>query len=131
MIYVKPEERERLLKLGKAIGPAVEHLLTIVSYHTFLRWLRQERRQAPVRTIGRPPKPDEVRALVLKIARETGWGYARILGELRKLGVHISRQTVVNILKSNDLELGPKKGPGTWDEFVKRHAETLWQCDFF
>lgn len=131
MIYVRPEERRRLLELGKALGPAVEHLLTIVSYHTFLRWLRQERRQAPVRQIGRPPKPDEVRALVLKIAEETGWGYTRILGELRKLGVHVSRQTVVNILKANHLEPGPRQGPGTWDEFLKRHAETLWQCDFF
>ncbi len=47
-----------------------------------------------------PKKPDEVRELVLKIARETGWGYTRILGELRKLGINdICRQTVVNIFK--------------------------------
>lgn len=26
---------------------------------------------------------------------------------------------------------GPKRGPGTWDEYLKIHAETLWQCDFF
>ena len=31
-----------------------------------------------------PKKPDEVRELVLKIARETGWGYTRILGELHQ-----------------------------------------------
>jgi putative transposase len=68
----------------------------------------------------------------LKIASETGWGYTRILGELRKLGYKaISRQTVVNILKQAGLVTGPKRGPGTWDELLKRHAETLWQCDFF
>src|SRR5262249_50078935 len=29
------------------------------------------------------------------------------------------------------LEPGPKRGKGTWDEFLRRHAETLWACDFF
>jgi hypothetical protein len=29
------------------------------------------------------------------------------------------------------LEPGPKRGEGTWDEFLKRHAATLWACDFF
>ncbi len=26
---------------------------------------------------------------------------------------------------------GPKRGAGTWDEFLKIHAATLWQCDFY
>jgi putative transposase len=57
-----------------------------------------------------------VRELVIRIAKETGWGYTRILGELKKLGVtRVSRQTVVNILKANGLEPGPRRGPGTWD----------------
>jgi putative transposase len=67
---------------------------------------------------------------VLRIARETGWGYTRILGELRKLGYQsISRQTVVNILKRAGID--PNSRKGSWDELVKRHADSLWQCDFF
>jgi putative transposase len=67
----------------------------------------------------------------VKLARENGWGYTRILGELRKLGIRtICRSTVVNILKDEGLDPGPKRGAGTWDEFVKRHAATLWACDF-
>ena len=27
--------------------------------------------------------------------------------------------------------LGPQHGPGIWDDFLKIHAATLWQCDFF
>ena len=35
------------------------------------------------------------------------------------------------ILKSNGFDIGPNRGPGTWDEFLQRHAKTMWQCDFF
>jgi hypothetical protein len=38
---------------------------------------------------------------------------------------------VKNILKENGLEPGPKRGEGTCDEFLKIHAATLWQCDFY
>jgi hypothetical protein len=38
---------------------------------------------------------------------------------------------VKNILKANGLEPGPKRGAGTWDEFLKIYAATLWQCDFY
>lgn len=66
------------------------------------------------------------------MAGETGWGYTRILGELKKLGIRsISRNTVKRILIANGLDPGPKRGVGTWDEFLRIHAATLWQCDFF
>ncbi len=69
---------------------------------------------------------------MLKIASENHWGYTRILGELRKLGyMNISRQTVVNILKAAGLDPDPRHRPGVWDDFLHKHAETLWQCDFF
>jgi putative transposase len=58
-------------------------------------------------------------------------GYTRILGELKKLGIRsISRNTVKRILRENGIDPGPKRGTGTWDEFLKRHALSLWQCDF-
>jgi putative transposase len=69
----------------------------------------------------------------LRLAREnSSWGYTRILGELKKLGItKICRSTVINILRENDLD--PKTDPskGTWADFLKAHAKTLWQCDFF
>jgi putative transposase len=67
----------------------------------------------------------------VQIAKDTGWGYSRILGELKKLRVgRISRQTVKNILVENGFDPGPKRGRGSWSEFLRIHAETLWQCDF-
>ena len=66
------------------------------------------------------------------MARETAWGYSRILGELKKLGIRaIAKSTVKNILKEHGLDPGPKRGEGTWTNFLKRHAATLYACDFF
>ena len=52
-------------------------------------------------------------------------------GELKKLGIgSVCRSTVVNILKEAGLDPGPKRGVGTWDDFLTRHAATLWAADF-
>jgi putative transposase len=117
-LQVTPQERQRLLKFGKPLGTAIKDLISIVSPRTFLRWLQGEE-QAQKKPASSPQKPgrprteQEIRDLVLKLARENGWGYTRILGELKKLGVRtISRSTVVNILKSEGIDPGPKRGEG-------------------
>ncbi len=131
-IFLKPQERKRLLKLGQALGPGVRHIITIVTYSTFRRWVRKaDNKEKAVKT-GRPRIKICIRELVVRIAQETGWGYSRILGELRKLRVgRISRQTVKNILIEHGLDPGPQRGRGSWNEFLHVHLETLWQCDFF
>ena len=56
----------------------------------------------------------------------------RIVGELRKLGIKkISRQTVRNILKEHGIEPSPDRTSDSWADFLNRHGETLWGCDFF
>jgi putative transposase len=42
----------------------------------------------------------------------------------------VCRSTVINVLKENGLDPGPQRGEGSWDEFLKIHAKTLWACDF-
>jgi putative transposase len=81
--------------------------------------------------MGRPRISEQTSDIIVRIAKETGWGYTRILGELKKLKLIVSRTTVQNVLRRNGLEPGPKRGRGTWDDFLRMHAETLWQCDFF
>ena len=130
-IILEPAERAKLLKLGKELGPAIRHLITIVSYSTFRRWVRKEEGKGPTRK-GRPRLAAIVRELVVLIAKETGWGYTRILGELKKLRVGpVCRQSVKNILVEHGLDPGPRRGKGTWSDFLRIHAETLWQVDFF
>jgi putative transposase len=96
------------------------------------RWIREQRagrRKTAKR--GRRRTAASIRRLILKLAQESGWGYTRILGELKKLGIKsVSRNTVKNILKAHGFDPGPQRGVGTWDEFLKLHAATLWQTDF-
>jgi putative transposase len=132
-IDVTPTERQQLLKRGMPLGRKIKELITIVSPRTFARWASGEtksigRRKAKV---GRPRKPEEVRQLVVQMAKENAWGLGRIMGELKKLGLKICKGTVRNILLENGFDLGPDRSEGSWDEFIKMHAKTLWACDFF
>ena len=132
-IHTKPDERSRLVKLGKALGQAIEELITLVSPSTFYRWCREaDSGKRTPNPKGGQRKPREIRELVVEIATTTSFGYTRIIGELRKLGIKgISRQTVRNILKEEGIKPGPDKTSDCWDNFVKRHAKTLWAVDFF
>jgi len=131
-IPVKLRERSRLLRYGKRLGTAINGIITIVSPRTFARWVSGDKRSSkPGRTSGWPRTKDDIRKIVLRLARETGWGYTRILGELKKLGIHtVCQSTVINILREAGLDPGPKRGVGTWSEFLERHADTLWASDF-
>ena len=54
---------------------------------------------------GRPRKPEEIRALVIQMAGDNGWGLGRILGELKKLGIRkICKSTVRNVLLENGFD---------------------------
>jgi putative transposase len=133
-VTVTPRERSRLLKLGMKLGGAIREFVTIVSYRTFCRWRNDPvriKRRPFERKPGRPRTAEETRELIIKIARDNQWGSTRVLGELKKLGLHkVGRTTVASILREEGLDPGPKRGEGSWSEFVQRHAATLWAADF-
>ena len=109
-IHTTKTERETLVKFGKAIGRAIEELITIVSASTFYRWLRDGEGKVAKNPKGGQRKPREIRELVIMIAKTTGFGLTRIVGELRKMGIKkISRQTVRNILKEEGMEPVPDR----------------------
>ena len=133
-ITVTLKERNRLVKFAQKMGGKVlRQLTTIVAPSTILGWIRTAKKLKPQKgKRGRPKTPEQLRRLILKMARENEWGYTRVMGELKKLGITPpSRNTVKKILKAAGYEPGPKRGEGTWDEFLKQHAASLWQCDFF
>jgi len=82
--------------------------------------------------LGRPPISDEVKQLVLPMARENPtWGFDRIAGAVQKLGHEVSYQTVGNILKEHGVEpAGKRKRQTTWAMFIKTHWDVLAAIDF-
>lgn len=82
-IHTRQDERQRLLQFGRVLVRAIEELITIVSPSTFYRWCREEQGSKNKKNPkGGQRKPPEIRELVLSIAKATGFGYTRIIGEL-------------------------------------------------
>ncbi len=52
-IHTTAGERQKLIKLGKRIGRAIEELITIVTPTTFFRWHREEKGASPRTRIPR------------------------------------------------------------------------------
>src|SRR3954454_3551873 len=90
---LRAADRAFLAVLARILPPRRRHGL-IVTPQTLLRWHRELVRRKwaqPRPKPGRPPLERRVRQLVLRLGRENPrWGYARIAGELLKLGVRVS-----------------------------------------
>ena len=73
-----------------------------------------------------------MRALIVRLAREnTGWGYVRIVGELRKLGIDVSATLVRNVLADAGLPPAPQRDRLSWRSFLRAQGESIIACDFF
>jgi putative transposase len=86
----------------------------------------------PRRAAGRPPTDGRVQELVLRLARENPlWGYARIAGELLKLGLRVSPSTVRRILLAAGSGPAPRRSGPSWRQFLRQQATSMLACDFF
>jgi len=108
----------------------------LVTPQTLLRWHRElVKRKWTYRRSRKPGRPaidPELRALVVRLARENArWGYVRIQGELRKLGVQIGATTIRRILRAHGLGPAPRRSGPSWSEFLKAQADGMLACDFF
>ncbi len=131
-------QRRRLAALGKRLGRrALAQVACIVTPDTILRWyqklIAEKYDGSARRRRGRPMTPQEVAALVVRMAEEdSGWGYTRIRGALANLGHTIARNTVKRILLDNGMEPAPERSRRTpWKTFLKAHWEGLAATDLF
>jgi putative transposase len=108
-ILQRQAPRPRLSPRDRLVLVALSRVLLRGSWHSFfvtpetlLRWHRRivtRRWTYPHRQPGRPPLDQNVRELILRLARENShWGYVRVAGELRKLDITVSATLVRNML---------------------------------
>jgi hypothetical protein len=134
--------RPRLDERDRVFLAAASQLLSRASRQSFfirpdtlLGWHRQLVRKRWTyggRRPGRPAISEEIRALVLRLARENPrWGYQRIVGELAGVGERVSATTVAKILRQADVSPAGARALLSWREFLRANAASIIACDFF
>jgi len=122
------------LAAASRVLPRVRWSSFLVAPATLLRWHRRlvAKRWTYPRRRGRPPIGRDVRELIVRLARENPrWGYQRIVGELKGMGIAVSATTVKKILREEQLgPAGRRRGP-TWHEFLRAQAAGMLAVDFF
>jgi len=129
-----PADRTLLAALAKLL-PRDRWAVFLVTPTTLLRWHREliARRWTYPRT-GRERRSlnEAVVALVVRLARENPrWGYMRIVGECRLLGVRVSATSVRRVLCRQGLGPAPRRGWPTWSQFLHAQVGGLLATDFF
>jgi hypothetical protein len=130
----RPADRALLAMLSRAL--ARRHWSSfLVTPATILRWHRRlvtRKWTQPCRRGGRPPLDDHLVALILRLARENPrWGYRRIQGELKKLGIRVAATTIRAVLLGNGLGPAPRRASVTWRAFLRAQASGIIATDFF
>ena len=129
---LRPGDRVLLAGLSRAL-PRARWSAFFVRPETLLAWHRRlvKRKWTYNGHRGRPRKRG-LRALVKRLAEENPtWGYRRISGELRHLGMEVSASTVWRVLKELGIDPAPRRTGPTWSAFLRSHAQDILACDFF
>ena len=130
---LRPADRFFLTAASRLL-PRVRWASFLVTPTTLLDWHRRlvANRWTYPRRAGRPPIGRQVRALIVRLARENPrWGYQRIVGELKGLGMVVSATTVKKVLREHQLgPAGTRRGP-SWREFLRAQANSMMAVDFF
>ena len=128
-------QRRRMAMAGKQLTPDERRKCCwLVKPDTILAWFRQlaaRKYDSSDARRGRPPKPKDVRKLVIKLAMENpGWGYTKLRDAMRTgLGIEIGRTTVANYLAEAGIEPAPEREKKrSWKQFMKAHWDSLCGC---
>ncbi len=132
------DQRRRLALKSRALSRSVlNELGPLVTPDTLCRWFRKyagaKYDSSGQRRPGRPPKPQYIRDLVVRLAKEnTNWGYTKLRDVMYSLGHEIGRTTVRRILTEDGIEPAPERRKDMpWATFLKAHWGAIAAMDFF
>ncbi len=140
-ILRRQRSRPRLTRADRALLTALSRSLPRAAWaafpftpETLLRWHRQlmaRRWTYSHRTPGRPPLERSLRELILRLASENPhWGYKRIVGELKGLGISVSATSVRKVLLEAGLQPAPQRTHSSWRTFLRPQAANILECGF-
>jgi putative transposase len=128
----RPADRAILAVLSRML-PRAHWSSFLVTPDTILRWHRRlvtRKWTQPSPRGGRPPLAEDVVALILRLARENPrWGYRRIQGELKKLGIFVSATSIRMVLLGSGLGPAPRRASVTWRAFLRAQASGIVATD--
>jgi len=126
-------DRALLAALSRSVPRAAWTIFTFKP-ETLLRWHRQlvaRRWTYSHRRPGRPPLERSLRELILRLGSENPhWGYKRIVGELKGLGINVSATSVRKVLLEAGLQPAPQRTHSSWHVFLRAQAASMLACDF-
>jgi transposase InsO family protein len=130
----RPADQAVLAVLSRAV-PRSHWSAFLVAPATILRWHRRlvtRKWTQPFCRGGRPPLAEDLVTVILRLARENPrWGYRRIQGELKKLGIRVSATTIRTVLLGNGLRPAPRRPSLSWRAFLRAQASAIVATDFF
>jgi hypothetical protein len=131
-VEYRPADRALLALLSRAL-PRSAWRSFLVTPETLLRWHRAlvTRKRTQPRSPGRPSLPPGTVELIVRLARENPrWGYQRLQGELRKLGIAVSATSIRAVLRRHHLPPAPRRASTTWRAFLRAQAVGILATDF-
>ncbi len=98
---------------------------TLLHWHReMFRWVWWFKSRVPSRSSKVAP---EIIELIQVMARDNRlWGAERIRGELLKLGIRLTKRTILKYMRAVRKRQQPHQN---WTTFISNHAHTVWACD--